>query len=73
MLFIAAGWPLLGHSEVLWGPAVALTLAGLPSPLEPAGEILVVIYPHFLRNVCPKQAWYNRCICAFSHSVLLPL
>ena len=39
MLFTAAGRPLLGHSEVLWGPAVALTLEGLPSRLEPAAEI----------------------------------
>lgn len=39
MLFTAAGRPLLGHSEVLWGPAVALTLEGLPSRLEPAVEI----------------------------------
>lgn len=51
MLFTAGGLPLLGHSEVLWGPAVALTLAGLPLPLEPAAEIMVVRYPH-LSETC---------------------
>ena len=44
MLFTAGGLPLLGHSEVLWRSAVALTLAGLPLPPEPAVEIMVVRY-----------------------------